>query len=44
MLTLLIASVLAFAFNVQPVGASGIIYIRADGSIPGQYQNFLFGE
>jgi len=33
MLTLLILSVFTFAFNVQPVKASGTIYIRANGSI-----------
>lgn len=33
MLALLLAVTLAFAFNVQPVDASGTIYIRADGSI-----------
>jgi peptide/nickel transport system substrate-binding protein len=33
MLILLILSMLTFAFNIQPVWASGTIYIRADGSI-----------
>jgi len=33
MLTLLLVGVLTFAFNIQPVKASGTIYIRADGSI-----------
>jgi len=33
MLTLLLLSILALAFNVQPVGSSGTIYIRADGSV-----------
>jgi parallel beta-helix repeat protein len=33
MLTLLLISMLTLAFNVQPVEASGTIYIRADGSI-----------
>jgi parallel beta-helix repeat protein len=33
MLTLLLASMLTLAFNIQPVKASGTIYIRADGSI-----------
>jgi len=32
-LTLLLISVLALAFNIQSVKASGTIYIRADGSI-----------
>jgi parallel beta-helix repeat protein len=32
-LTLLIMSMLALAFNIQPVKASGTIYIRGDGSI-----------
>jgi len=33
MLTLILVSMLTLAFNVQPVEASGTIYIRADGSI-----------
>ena len=33
MLTLLLMSMLTLAFNIQPVKASGIIYIRADGSV-----------
>jgi len=33
MLTLLLTSMLTLAFNIQPVSASGTIYIRADGSI-----------
>ena len=33
MLTLLLASLLTLAFNIQPVKAEGTIYIRADGSI-----------
>ena len=33
LLTLLLAGLLASAFSVQPVKASGTIYIRADGSI-----------
>jgi parallel beta-helix repeat protein len=33
MLTLLLTSMLTLAFNVQPVKASGTIYIRTDGSI-----------
>jgi len=33
MLTLLLASMLTLAFNIQPVKAEGTIYIRADGSI-----------
>jgi parallel beta-helix repeat protein len=33
MLTLLMISMLTLAFNIQPVKASGTIYIRADGSI-----------
>jgi hypothetical protein len=33
MLSLLVISTLALAFNIQPVKASGTIYIRADGSI-----------
>lgn len=31
--TLLLTGILALTFNVQPVEASGTIYIRADGSI-----------
>ncbi|RLC80787.1 MAG: hypothetical protein DRI61_04985, partial [Chloroflexi bacterium] len=33
MLTLLLISMLGLMFNIQPVKASGTIYIRADGSI-----------
>jgi parallel beta-helix repeat protein len=33
MLTLLLTSMLTLAFNIQPVKATGTIYIRADGSI-----------
>ena len=33
MLTLLLTSMLTLAFNIQPVRASGTIYIRADGSV-----------
>jgi parallel beta-helix repeat protein len=33
MLTLLLTGMLTLAFNIQPVKASGTIYIRADGSI-----------
>jgi parallel beta-helix repeat protein len=33
MLTLLMLNMLTLAFNIQPVKASGTIYIRADGSI-----------
>jgi len=33
MLALLLTGMLALAFNIQPVEASGTIYIRADGSI-----------
>jgi parallel beta-helix repeat protein len=33
MLTLLLTSMLTLAINIQPVKASGTIYIRADGSI-----------
>jgi len=33
LLALLLTSVLALTFNIQPVKASGTIYIRADGSI-----------
>jgi len=33
MLTLLLISMLTLAFNIQPVKASGTIYIRSDGSI-----------
>jgi len=32
-LTLLLTSMLTFAFHIQPVKASGTIYIRADGSV-----------
>ncbi len=32
-LTLLLTSMFTLAFNIQPVRAGGIIYIRADGSI-----------
>jgi len=35
MLTLLLISMLTLAFKIQPVKASGTIYIRADGSIEG---------
>jgi len=35
MLTLLLIGMLALTFNIQPVKASGTIYIRADGSIEG---------
>jgi parallel beta-helix repeat protein len=33
MLTLLLTSMVTLAFNIQPVKATGTIYIRADGSI-----------
>jgi parallel beta-helix repeat protein len=33
MLTLLLMGMLTLAFNIQPVKASGTIYIRADGSV-----------
>ena len=33
MLTLLLISMFTLAFNIQPVKASGTIYIRADGSV-----------
>jgi len=33
MLTLLLTSILTLAYNIQPVKASGMIYIRADGSV-----------
>lgn len=33
MLALLLVSMLTLAFDVQPVKASGTVYIRADGSI-----------
>ena len=33
MLSLLVTSALALAYNIQPVRASGTVYIRADGSI-----------
>ena len=33
MLTLLLIGMLALSFNIQPVKASGTVYIRADGSI-----------
>ncbi|MCJ7429749.1 right-handed parallel beta-helix repeat-containing protein [Candidatus Bathyarchaeota archaeon] len=36
MLTLLLTSMLTLAFNIQPVKATGAIYIRADGSIDPQ--------
>ncbi len=35
MLTLLLTSMLTLAFNIQPVKASGTIYIRPDGSVEG---------
>jgi len=35
MLTLLLISMLTLAFNIQPVRASGTIYIRPDGSVEG---------
>jgi parallel beta-helix repeat protein len=34
-LTLLLTSMITLAFNIQPVKASGTIYIRADGSVEG---------
>ncbi len=33
MLILILTSMLPLAFNIQPVGANGTIYIRADGSV-----------
>lgn len=33
MLTLLLTSILTLAFNIQPVKASGTIYIKSDGSV-----------
>jgi len=33
MLTLLVASMLTLAFNIQSVRASGTVYVRADGSV-----------
>ncbi|MGD0978211.1 MAG: hypothetical protein ABR962_03620 [Candidatus Bathyarchaeia archaeon] len=33
MMSLLVLATLALAFNVQPVRASGTVYIRANGSI-----------
>jgi len=33
MLTLLLIGILILTFNIQPVEASGTIYIRADGSV-----------
>jgi len=35
MITLIVVSVLTLEFNLQPVEASGTIYIRADGSVEG---------
>jgi len=35
MITLIVVSMLTLAFNIQPVKASGTIYIKADGSIEG---------
>jgi len=35
-LTLLLTGMLALAFNIKPVSASGTIYIRADGSVEPQ--------
>jgi hypothetical protein len=35
MITLIIVSVLTLEFNIQPVKASGTIYIEADGSVEG---------
>lgn len=37
MVILLLTGMLAWAFSIQPVGASGTIYIRADGSIDPSY-------
>jgi len=37
MLTLLVISMLTLAFNIQPVEASGTIYIKADGSVDPPY-------
>jgi hypothetical protein len=33
MLALLLMGMLTLAFNIQPVKASGTIYVRADGSV-----------
>ncbi|MCK4478072.1 hypothetical protein KAU88_06060, partial [Candidatus Bathyarchaeota archaeon] len=33
MVILLLTSMLALAFSIQPVGATATIYIRADGSV-----------
>ncbi len=35
LLTLLLLSMLTLAFNIQPVSAGGIIYIRSDGTVEG---------
>ncbi|UCH70191.1 MAG: right-handed parallel beta-helix repeat-containing protein, partial [Candidatus Bathyarchaeota archaeon] len=35
MITLIVVSVLTLEFNIQPVKASGTIYIKADGSVEG---------
>jgi len=44
MLILLVASVLALAFDIQSVEASGTIYIRADGSVEGTDKIERVGE
>jgi parallel beta-helix repeat protein len=41
LLTLLLTSTLTLAFNIQPVKASGTIYIRADGSMSSLGQSVI---
>jgi parallel beta-helix repeat protein len=44
LLSLLVANMLAFAFNIQPVKASTIIYIRADGNVDPPNEPILRNE
>ena len=42
MLALLLVGMLALAFNIQSVKASGTTYIRADGSVDACMQKLVF--
>jgi len=44
MVALLLTSMLALAFSIQPVGASATIYIRADGSVEPQTANITSSD
>jgi len=44
MVILLLTSMLALAFNIQSAGASGTIYIRADGSVEGTDKIFTMNN